>query len=191
MIGRCFVAVLALLLTATDAPSPQAMHQSGTEKWFGGLTLVDQDGLRVRLYEDLMAGHVVVVNAFYTGCRAACPQVMGTLADLRAQLAIDGLAARFISITVDPEHDTPERLALYARAMRADAEWRMLSGDPATVRVALRKFGLDTNPDDPADHLNVLYMANLRTGLWEKAYSLAPLESLAQLLRRVDSDRGP
>jgi hypothetical protein len=75
--------------------------------------------------------------------------------------------------------------------MRADVEWRMLSGDPATVRVALRKFGLDTNPDDPADHLNVLYMANLRTGLWEKAYSLAPLESLAQLLRRVDSDRGP
>jgi hypothetical protein len=34
-------------------------------------------------------------------------------------------------------------------------------------------------------------MANLRTGLWEKAYSLAPLESLTQLLRRVDSDRGP
>jgi protein SCO1 len=191
MIGRCLVAVLALLLTAADAPSPQAMRPFGTEKWFGGLTLVDQDGLRVRLYEDLMAGHVVVVNAFYTGCRAACPQVMGTLADLRAQLAIDGLAARFISITVDPEHDTPDRLALYARAMHADADWRMLSGDPATVRAALHKFGLDTNPDDPADHLNVLYMANLRTGLWEKAYSLAPLESLAQLLRRVDSDHGP
>lgn len=191
MIARCLVAVLALLLTTADAPSPQAMRQSGAEKWFGGLTLIDQDGLRVRLYEDLMAGHVIVVNAFYTGCRAACPQVMGTLADLRGQLAIDGLAARFISITVDPEHDTPDRLALYARAMGADADWRMLSGDPATVRVALHKFGLDTKPDDPADHLNVLYMANLRTGLWEKAFSLAPLESLAQLLQRVDNDRGP
>ena len=76
-------------------------------------------------------------------------------------------------------------------AMGADADWRMLSGDPATVRVALHKFGLDTKPDDPADHLNVLYMANLRTGLWKKALSLAPLESLAQLLQRVDSDRSP
>jgi len=191
MTARCLVAALALLLMAADAPSPQAVRQSGAEKWFGGLTLVDQDGRHVRLYEDLMAGHVVVVNAFYTGCRAACPQVMGTLADLRDQLALDGLAARFISITVDPEHDTPDRLALYARAFGADAGWRMLSGDPTTVHAALHKLGLDPKPDDLVDHLNVLYMANLRTGLWEKVFSLAPLDSMGQILRRIDSDRGP
>jgi protein SCO1/2 len=191
MIGRWIAAVLSLVLVAADAPPPQAMRQPGAERWFGDLTLIDQDSQRVSLYEDLMAKHVVVVNAFYTGCRAACPQVMGTLAHLRGQVAIDGPETRFISITVDPEHDTPDRLALYARTMAAGADWRMLSGDPATVRAALHKLGLDVKPDDPADHLNVLYMANLRTGLWVKAFSLAPLDSLVQLLQRVDSDQGP
>jgi protein SCO1/2 len=145
----------------------------------------------VRLYEDLMAGQVVVVNAFYTGCRAACPQAMGTLSNLQARLAVDGVPARFISITVDPEHDTPDRVSLYARSLDAGADWHMLTGDPATVRQALHKFGLDTDPEDPSDHLNILYMANLRTGLWEKVFSLAPLGDLEQLLQQVEADRGP
>ncbi len=189
---RAAAAALALLLLgAADYPPPQAMRQNGAATWFGNVSLTDQHGRRVRLYDDLMAGHVVVVNAFYTGCRSACPQAMGTLAHLQARLAIDGMAAQFISITVDPEHDTPDRLELYARALDAGGEWHMLSGDPASVRQVLHRFGLDTDPDDPGDHLNVLYMANMRTGLWEKVFSLAPLDDLERLLRQVAADRGP
>jgi protein SCO1 len=197
MMRRAFAAVLALLLAAADYPPPQTMRQpqQGAARWFGDVTLTDQDGQTVHLYNDLMAGQVVVVNAFYTGCRSACPQAMGTLSHLQERLAIDGVPARFISITVDPEHDTPDRLALYARALGVGApaagpDWRMLSGDPATVHHALHRFGLDTDPADPGDHLNVLYMANLRTGLWEKVFSLAPLEDLERLLRRVAADDG-
>jgi protein SCO1/2 len=185
-------AVLALLLlTGADYPPPQTMRQSGAAQWFGNVTLTDQNSRPVRLYEDLMAGQVVVVNAYYTGCRAACPEAMGTLSHLQAKLAIDGVPARFISITVDPEHDTPDRVALYARSLEAGPDWSMLTGDPATVRRALHKFGLETNPEDPGDHLNVLYMANLRTGLWEKVFSLAPLNDLEQLLQKVEADHGP
>jgi protein SCO1 len=188
---RTTLTALALLLVAADYPPPETLRQTGTAQWFSNLTLTDQDGHDLRLYEDLMAGQIVVVNAFYTGCRAACPQAMGILAHLQARLAIDGVPARFISITVDPEHDTPDRLALYARALDASAGWHMLSGNPATVRQALHKFGLDTDPNDPGDHLNVLYMANLRTGLWEKVFSLAPLTDLEQLLMKVAADGGP
>jgi protein SCO1/2 len=188
---RGTAAVLALLLVAADYPPAQTMRQTGAARWFGNIVLTDQDGRHVRLYDDLMAGHIIVVNAFYAGCRSACPQVMGTLSHLRAKLAIDDMPTRFISITVDPEHDTPDRLAIYARALDAGADWHMLSGDPSAVRQALHRFGLDTDPDDPGDHLNVLYMANMRTGLWEKALSLAPLDDLEQLLRRVAADGGP
>jgi protein SCO1 len=185
------VVLLALVLLGADRPPPQMMRQTGAEQWFGSIILTDQDGRQVRLYNDLMAGRVVVVNAFYAGCRSACPQVMGTLSHLQAKLAIDGVSARFVSITVDPEHDTPDRLALYARALNAGEDWRFLSGHPPTVRQALHRFGLDTDPNDPGNHLNVLYMANMRTGLWEKVFSLAPLDDLEQLLRRVAADNGP
>ena len=187
-----WVAVVSLLLLgAADYPPPQTMRQTGVAQWFGGMVLQDQDGKRVHLYADLMEGHVVVINAFYAGCRAACPQVMGTLSHLQAQLAVDGIAANFVSITVDPEHDTPDTLNLYAHSLGAGPGWRMLSGDPPMVRQALHRFGLDSDPEDPGDHLNILYIANLRTGLWKKVFSLAPIEDLETLVQQVENDRGP
>ena len=74
--------------------------------------------------------------------------------------------------------------------MGAGSDWNMLTGDPAIVRRALKKFGLDPDPEDLGDHLNVLYMANLRTGLWKKVFSLAPLDDLERLLRQVEADGG-
>jgi protein SCO1 len=187
----CLVAVLPLLVGAADYPPPPAIHQTGTAQWFDGLVLQDQDGQRVNLYTDLMAGKVVVINAFFAGCRSACPQVMGTLSQLQAKMAIDGTSANFISISVDPEHDTPEVLSLYARSLGAEPGWYMLSGDPAMVRRALHRFGMDVDPMDPGDHLNILYMANLRTGLWKKVFSLAPIEDLERILQEIENDRGP
>ena len=67
----------------------------------------------------------------------------------------------------------------------------MLSGDPPMVRQALHRFGLDSDPEDPGDHLNILYIANLRTGLWKKVFSLAPIEDLETLVQQVENDRGP
>ena len=193
---RALLAAGALLLmAAADDPQAQAqaqtLRQPGAARYFGGLVLRDQSGQNVDLFADLMDGHVVVINAFYAGCRAACPDVMGKLSHLQAQLVVDGLEANFVSITVDPEHDTPERLNLYARALGAAADWHILSGDPATVRQALHRFGLDANPDDPGDHLNILYIANLRTGLWKRVFSLAPLADLETLVQQVEDDRAP
>jgi protein SCO1/2 len=188
---RWWLAVLPLLLGAADYPPPQTMHQTGAAQWFDGLVLQGQDGQRVNLYTDLMAGKVVVINAFFASCRSACPPVMGTMAQLQARLTINGIPANFISITVDPEHDTPEMLGPYARSLGAEAGWYMLSGDPAMVRRALGRFGLNVDSKDPNDHLNVLYMANLRTGLWKKVFSLAPIEELERIMQEIENDRGP
>jgi cytochrome oxidase Cu insertion factor (SCO1/SenC/PrrC family) len=135
----------------------------------------------------------VLALLLLTGADYPPPQTMRQpgAAQWFGKLAIDGVPARFISITVDPEHDTPDRVALYARSLGAGSDWNMLTGDGATVRRALHKFGLDIDPKDPSDHLNVLYMANLRTGLWKKVFSLAPLDDLEQLVHQVESDRGP
>lgn len=189
---RAWLLIVVLVLAgAADYPAPQTMRQTGAAHWFGGVRLVDQNGKDVRLFDDLMDGRVVVISAFYAGCRAACPQVMGELSHLQAQVAIDGMPVEFISITVDPEHDTRDAVALYARALGAGADWHLLTGDPPVVRQALHRLGLDTRADDPADHLNILYMANLRTGLWKKVFSLAPIDDLEAILQTVVDDRGP
>ena len=181
------LALLAGAAGAEDYPPPRTIHLPDAAHWFAGLTLTDQDGHALQLYDDLMAGQVVVINNFYAQCRAACPLVMRNIALLRERAAIEGIAASFVSITVDPAHDTPEMLQLYANGLAIKPGWHLLSGDPAIVAKALHRFGLDADPADPSDHLNILYIANLKTGVWKKALSLMPPEDLARILDEVAS----
>jgi protein SCO1/2 len=185
-----FVALLGLFgaAVAQEYPPPQTIRLPDPAHWFAGLSLIDQDGRKVQLYDELMARQIVIVNGFYAHCRASCPTVMNAIALLREKMAIDGIDASFISITVDPENDTPEMLQLYATGLGAKPGWHLLSGDPVAVRQALHKFGLDVDLNDPDDHLNVLYIANLRTGIWKKVFSLTPADALVRIIDAVSND---
>jgi len=190
---RLVLTLLGLVLLAAgagaqDYPPPRTMHLPDAAHWFAGLTLTDQDGHALKLYDDLMAGQLLVINDFYANCRSACPAVMGNIALLQDKAAIEGIKASFVSITVDPAHDTPEMLRLYANGLAIKPGWHLMSGDPAVVQQALHRFGLDTDTSDPSDHLNILYIANLRTGVWKKVFSLTPPEDLARILDEVAAD---
>lgn len=176
---------LAGSVLAQQYPPPRTVQLPDPARWFGGLTLTDQDGRAVKLYDDLMAGQVVVINAFYASCRSVCPPVMGNLALVQQKEAIEGIKVAFISITIDPARDTPQALRLYAEHLGVQPGWHFLGGDAAAVTQALHRFGLDTDPNDPEDHLNIVYVANLRTGLWKKVFSLTPPEEIAEIVSDV------
>ena len=83
-----------------------------------------------------LRGQVYIANFFFTSCRSICPALMkgvSRLQDAFVQRNIDGI--RLVSITVDPEHDTPEVLGAYAAALSVDPRrWTLLTGDPDQVR---------------------------------------------------------
>ena len=83
-----------------------------------------------------LRGQVYIANVFSTDCRSICPPVMNGMARLQdgfAQRKIQGI--RLVSISVDPEHDTPEVLTEYAKGVGVDPlRWTLLTGDPAEVR---------------------------------------------------------
>lgn len=82
-----------------------------------------------------LAGRVHVVNFIFTRCASICPLLthsMGQLQRRYDEQNIDGI--RLLSITVDPEYDTPERLAAYGKQHGADPErWSFVTGDPQAV----------------------------------------------------------
>lgn len=98
------------LVSLADEPAP-------AQKYFGNTVLTDQNGEKFRLYDDLLKGKVVVVNAFFSSCQGVCSVIMPKLADLQA-IAGDRLGkdVNFLSISVDPLTDTPAKLNPYARA---------------------------------------------------------------------------
>jgi protein SCO1 len=105
-------------------------------------TLTAQDGRRLALSE--LRGKVVVVTFIYASCVDACPLLTAKMATLQDDLGLDfGPKIFFISISVDPERDTPEVLTRYAQAHGAKLSgWAFLTGTPDEVRAVARRYGI-------------------------------------------------
>lgn len=184
-------AALALLTLAWAAAAAAA--EDGRAKpaavYFRDIVLTDQDGRRVDLYRDLMAGRVVVVQSFFTACRAVCPATTQTFLALQTRFTSRlGPDLLLVSISADPLHDTPARLSAYARQVGAGPGWRFLTGSRAEVDAALGRFGQAAQA--PEAHSNVFVVGNDRTGLWKKLMGLASAGVIGDSVAAVLDDRG-
>lgn len=98
-------------------------------------SLIERSGRRVTLSD--LRGKVWVVLFFYTGCRDICPLIVPQMGLLHLEYMNDPefrSEIRFVSITVDPERDTPQVLAKFAERFSADPElWLFLTGDKAAI----------------------------------------------------------
>lgn len=109
--------------------------------------LTDQTGRTVRLSD--LRGEPVAVTFVYTRCpiATACPMTMTRFAKLNAALTETKLG-RLVSVTVDPENDTPAALADFGKKIGADpARWKFLTGDPKALARAAESFGVLYYPD--------------------------------------------
>lgn len=111
-------------------------------------SLIERSGRKVNR-EDLL-GKVWITNFMFTHCPDTCPLQSAEMAKVQADFA-EEKDLRLISITVDPERDTPEVLSQYAKRYGADPErWLFLTGEKRTIyRLALEGFRL--NVADPAE----------------------------------------
>jgi protein SCO1 len=109
--------------------------------------LIDQTGSPVRLSD--FRGQAVAINFIYTRCPLpdVCPRLAAAFA--YAERELRNRPVVFLSVTVDPQHDTPEVLREYAARWRADPErWRFLTGELETVREVAEQFGLAFWPEE-------------------------------------------
>jgi protein SCO1/2 len=185
-----FAIVLCLAALAAEAqPAIQPAAESPGQKYFGDVKLIDQDGQETRLYSDLMQGRTVIINVMFTTCTGACPAMSATIEKIQTHLGDRvGKDVRLVSISVDPVHDTPAKLKEYAARFHAKPGWVFLTGSKADVEAALRKFGQWV--DDPSDHQTLFLIGNDRTGLWKKAFALAPTDQIFPVVDSVVDDKG-
>jgi protein SCO1 len=107
-----------------------------------GFTLTSQDGAQISLAN--LRGKVVAVTFIFTRCLDTCPVLTPMMSMVQDRLGHDfGSKIVFASITVDPEHDTPEMLKLYAQAYGVDvAGWSFLTGPPPIIADLTRRYGV-------------------------------------------------
>jgi protein SCO1/2 len=123
-------AVLALLTPLIAYDRSEQAYQ------IPAVTLVDQAGHAVRLDELLNGREPVVMQFIFSTCATICPIMSATLQSARKDLE----GARLISISIDPEHDTPARLAGYAARFHAGNRWSFLTGNPVDIASVERAF---------------------------------------------------
>jgi protein SCO1/2 len=189
---RQLLALAALLPAAARAHGDHKAHAAPKDEapkpvkvTLADTPLVDQDGRKVRLKTDVMAGKVVVVDFIYTTCTTICPIFTATMASVQEKLAdVVGRDVQLITVTVDPLRDTPRRLKEYATSHRVEPKgWSFLTGSRADVDAVNKAFGTYTANID--DHPPMVMVGDTASGQWTRFFGFPAASDLESRVRAL------
>jgi protein SCO1/2/putative membrane protein len=132
VVGTVLGSLAVCLATVSPAPAPVRAGQDLGDRGFplGLFRLVERSGRAVTDAD--LAGRVWVAAFVFTRCPLSCPKITSVMKGLQGKF--EGTGVKLVSVSVDPEHDTPEVLAEYARRFGADPDrWWFLTGPKAEV----------------------------------------------------------
>lgn len=182
----CPVLVVIVLATSLFA---QDQQQSAAEQYFTNTVLVDQNGTSHEFYRGLLKGKTVVITSFHTSCTSSVPVYNRTLEKIQAVFDVRMVSELLIiSITLDPENDTPAKLRDYATKFNAGRGWLFLTGSKQNVELLLKKLGYYV--EDIDSHSSLITIGNDKTSLWKKANGLAKAGDVIEIVRSVLEDEG-
>ncbi|MEZ4236218.1 MAG: SCO family protein [Myxococcota bacterium] len=190
-----FAAALALTATAR-AEEPMSEHcaraaaaeKSPFTRTEAGydvphVRLLDQRGQPVDVAALASGEQPVALNFIFATCTTICPVMTATFAQMRSALGPDADRVRMVSVSIDPEHDTPAVLAAYAEKFDAPAAWSFLTGDAADVQQVLRAFDADFGSKFNHRPLTLLHAAGAEE--WVRLDGLGSGAALADEVRGV------
>lgn len=130
-----------------------------------------------------LKGKVWVANFIFTTCKGPCPRMTSQMRRVQDGLVNEDI--RMVSFTVDPEHDTPEALAAYAKRNGADpARWNFLTGPQADLHRLAREVFLLGNVDGKLEHSTRFVLID-RGGRIRRYYDSSEAGSIAHLIGDV------
>ena len=143
--------------------------------------LLDQNGRKIRFYTDLIKGRTVAINFIFTTCTTICPPLGATFARVQKELGDRvGRDVHFISISVDPATDTPERIKSWGATFHAGVGWSFVTGDKPKIDELLRALGASSARRE--DHSPTVLIGNDAHGSWTRTYGLAKTSAIIQLI---------
>ncbi|WP_435019821.1 SCO family protein [Tundrisphaera sp. TA3] len=166
---------VALGAATADAGSPLAVIGPAPE-----VKLIDAQGRPFDLAT--LRGKAVVVSFVFTTCNGTCPLTSAKLALVRDRLAAEGLFGKdvaFVSISLDPAHDTPAVLRRYGQTYRANPRsWHFLTGPDDEVARVVASWGMwaRRTPSGTLDHPSRIFLIDPR-GRQREIYDLESLSA--------------
>ena len=168
---------------ATTAAAAGTPRSAGGAAYFPNHVLLTQDNRPVRFYDDLLKNKIVLINFLFTTCKGVCSPMTANLAKVQQQLGEHlGKEVLMLSLSVDPETDTPAALKKYAEGFKAKPGWYFLTGKKENLDWVLYKLG--GYVEDKNQHGLKLLVGNEATGEWLKLHAMSnPTEIAAAVLK--------
>jgi len=135
------------------------------------LYLNDTNNTKVSLQEILGGDGPVMLNFIFTTCTTICPILSATFSQVQRELGNEAKNVRMISITIDPEQDTPERLKEYAGRFKAESGWLFLTGSIDNIIATQKAF--DAYRGDKMNHVPLTFLRSTQDGSWVRLEGFA------------------
>lgn len=166
---------------SSTAPSGSRYTRSVFEYAIPDVRLVDQAGRSVALAELLSPDKPIALNFFFASCGSICPVMTSTFSRMRKELGHDGDGLRVVSVTIDPDQDTPGILKAYAAGYSAGPGWSFLTGDAEKILEVQRAFFADSG--GKFNHRLLYFFRAAGSKAWVRVEGLANAADLAGEVR--------
>jgi len=186
--GKCPKCKMDLVRQTAPAPSttaPSEVKVPGKSLNIPDVEVLDQDGNTRHFYSDLIKGKTVAINFIFTNCTTICPPLGATFA--RVQREFGDRDVHFISVSVDPLTDTPERLKAWGAKFKAGAGWTFVTGNKPEIDRLLRALGASAARRE--DHTPSVVIGNDALNVWTRTFGLAKTTQMVSLIESVMAGR--
>ena len=174
--------MLAAFMIATSVRGDDAGAKRSTAEYtLPQVQLVREDGKHVTLPDELKDGRPAVMTFIFTTCNSICPLVSQTLAKFQDALGADKNRVHILSISIDPEEDTPARLSDYAKELHAGPEWHHYTGTVQAITTAERAFNVYRG--DKMGHTPVILLRAAPNKPWVRFDGFATTDQLIAEIR--------
>jgi protein SCO1/2 len=192
-IARIFASLTILLLVTLAIPGKEACaalrgkYKKTVESYIvPDVALVNQNGEKVNLRSLLCSKKVVMVDFIFTTCTTICPVLSAGFSNFQKKMGPDLKDVHLVSISIDPEHDTPKRMKEYLKRYDAKPGWDFLTGSRREIKKVLDTFGAYTI--DKMYHRPLALLHSSHDSRWVRIYGLIGTSDLVaecrELLRR-------
>jgi len=147
------------------------------------LRMVRDDGKTVNLREDIDDGRPVFVNLIFTTCTTICPVSSQIFSMLQRKLEADSAKVHLVSVSIDPEQDTPAVLAEYAKRYEAGTEWHHYTGTAEASIEVQRAF--DVYRGDKMNHVPVTLLRAAPGKPWVRIDGFASADELLRAYQKL------
>ena len=180
-------AVAPMLAASAPAGAAITTKNGPRESYFPNTLVQTHEGKKLRFYDDVVKGKIVVFNMMYTVCTGVCPGNTANLLQLQQALGSRlGKDVFMYSMTLQPEFDTPQALQDYVKRYGIKPGWTFLTGQPKEMEVIRRKLGFfNDDPRIDADLANHTGMVRIGHEALDRWFMMPALSSPKNMAREI------